>query len=196
MISKRDSKPLMVKFPIGVSKTTKSSMQYEDNWITLYGLISEPSGSIFKNEYGNETRFDKIITLNAGSVSRAITYDTIFMLDDIPTSNFKLGNYYPEYIYPEYNGEIVIGLTKVEAIPLPKLYFFRNDSVLYYQINFDSDKLVAYIPNNARIPFKTGDYVWTREPTDSTNSNHRLRILSVSSYKQNKHFNEITFVGG
>lgn len=196
MISKRDSRPFMVKFPIGISKTTKSAMQYEDNWITLYGLISEPSGSIFKNEYGNETRFDKIITLNAGSVSKSITYDTIFMLDDIPTSNYKLGDYSPEYIYPEYNGEIVIGLVKVEAIPLPKLYFFHNDKSLYYQINFDSEKLVAYYPANQRIPFKSGDYVWTREPTSKDVSNHRLFISNISTYQGNKKFNLITFVEG
>lgn len=194
MISKRDSKSFMIKFPIGVSKTNKSEMKYEDNWITLYGLISEPSGNLFKTEYGNETRFDKVITLNAGSVSRAITYDTIFMLDDIPTSNYKLGNYYPEYIYPEYNGEIVIGLSKVEAIPLPKLYFFNNNKVLYYQINFDSEKLVAYVPSTQRLPFKSGSYVWTREPVDPTSSNHRLYISSVSTYSSNKKFNKITFI--
>lgn len=194
MISKRDSKSFMIKFPIGVSKTNKSEMKYEDNWITLYGLISEPSGSLFKTEYGNETRFDKVITLNAGSVSRAITYDTIFMLDDIPTSNFKLGNYYPEYIYPEYNGEIVIGLSKVEAIPLPKLYFFYNEKSLYCQINFDSEKLVAYTPTTARLPFKTGDYIWTREPTSKDNSTHRLRVSNISTLKENKKFNKITFV--
>lgn len=194
MISKRDSKSFMIKFPIGVSKTNKSEMKYEDNWITLYGLISEPSGNLFKTEYGNETRFDKVITLNAGSVSRAITYDTIFMLDDIPTSNYKLGNYYPEYIYPEYNGEIVIGLSKVEAITLPKLYFFNNNKALYYQINFDSEKLIAYVPSTQRLPFKSGSYVWTREPVDPTNSNHRLYISNISTYSSNKKFNKITFI--
>ena len=78
MVSKKDSKPFLVKFPIGASKTTKVNMEYDENWEVVYGLISDPTGLRRFNEYGYDLNFDKVLTVNAGSVTRLIDYDTSF----------------------------------------------------------------------------------------------------------------------
>lgn len=67
MISKRDSKPILVKFAIGTSEEDSREKIYQDNWDLVYGLIRDPSGSLATNEYGQEEDFDRVITLNAGA---------------------------------------------------------------------------------------------------------------------------------
>ena len=181
MISKRDSKPFLIKFPIGTAKTNKADMQYGDDWQTVYGLISDPSGRVNPEVYGNNLSFDKVVILNANSTSRMIDYDTLIMLDDMPTDNYKKGDYYVSYIYPEYNREIVIGLNKVEAINMPKLYFEHNGQILYFQSNFDKTTLRSYVKRNQYIPFEVGSYVWTREPADTTSTKNRLRLASITT---------------
>ena len=68
MISKIDSKPFKVKFPIGISKTNKIDMKYQDQWQTVYGLIGEPNGVYAKYVYGIDVPFEdrqNILYVNA-----------------------------------------------------------------------------------------------------------------------------------
>lgn len=188
MISKRDSKPFQIKFPIGIMKTNKSDMQYEDSWHLVYGLISNPNGIIKNNIYGYEGDFDKVIIMVATPLTRQINYDTLFIIDNMPTINFEKGDYTPKYIYPEYNGEIVIGLVKKEAINIPKIYFENDLGILYYQINFDKTTLKAYVPYEQILPFKRGDFVWTREPVDANETKHRLKFISESKIGHDSYF--------
>lgn len=179
MISKRDSKPLLIKFPIGVSKTKKTDMIYQDNWDVIYGLIGDPNGLYQSNVFGKDIDFDKIITVNAGSKTRPINKNTIFLLDNMPTDNFLKGDYTAKYIFPEYNGEIVIGLEKKQAIDLPKLYFFADsEEPLYFQLNFDQNEKVAYIGANELLPIGINDYVWERKPEGESDLNHKLKLIS------------------
>ena len=179
MVSKKDSKPILIKFPIGTSKTTKVDMEYEDEWRLVYGLISEPTGVRINNPYGYDLNFDKVITLNAGEITRLIDYDTLILIDNMPTSIYANGDYSVQRVFPEYNGEIVIGLSKKESVNIPKLYYERNGKILYYQLNFDKNSLVAYAKKNQAIPFSESTYVWTREPADSSQTANRLKIVSV-----------------
>lgn len=178
MISKKDSKPLKIKFPVGVEKTNKVDKQYESNWRTCYGLIRDTITGLSVNYYGNEALYDKVITVNAGSITRAINYDTLFIVDNMPTNVYENGDYSVKQIYPEYNGEIVIGLSKNKSVNIPKLYFENNGKILYYQLNFDKNTLKGYVSNKTILPFKEGDYVWTREPADSDVKNNRLKFVS------------------
>jgi hypothetical protein len=151
-------------------------MQYEDTWHTCFGLIRDTMNSISNNPYGYNVVYDKVITVNAGSITRLINEQTLFIVDEYPTSVFETGNYTVSMIYPEYNGEIVIGLTKKQDIDIPKLYFESNGKILYYQLNFDKDSKCAYIHKNTIIPFSVGDYVWTREPLDTSTTKNRYKL--------------------
>lgn len=196
MISKRDSKPFQVKFSVGVEKTNKINVQYYEEWHTCWGIVRD-TASKTNHYYGYEAIYDKIITVNAGSITRLIDYDTLFCVDNIPTSVYKDGDYSAEQIYPEYNGEIVIGLKKKDAINIPKLYFEHNGKILYYQLNFDNKTKKAYIPIKSILPFKEGDYVWTREPADSSITSNRLLFQNKSKTgvdSQFKNFYELTFI--
>lgn len=197
MISKRDSKPFKIKFPIGISKTNKVDMKYQDEWQDVYGLIGDPSGYISQNMFGQDSNIDKTIIVNASSLTRSINKNTCFLLDNMPTSVYENGDYYVNKILPEYNGEIVIGLTKIQSIDIPKLYFNNNGKILYYQLNFDKYTLKGYVNINEILPFKEGDYVWTREPTDISSTKNRIEFVYKSKIGLSNHFKsflELTFV--
>lgn len=196
MISKRDSRPFLIKFPIGTSKNDKSEKVYSQEWNVVYGLKSDPRGTIRENVYGNNLAFDKIIILNAGSLTRKIDYDTAILLDNMPTSVYDKGDYKVSYIYPERNNEIVIGLNKKEGVSIPKLYFINEEQVLYTQMNFDKTTLKAYADKKQHIPFSLGQDVWTRTPQDEFTMEHRLSVTSIKDTgfdKNSKNFVEITF---
>ena len=197
MISKRDSKPFLIKFPIGVEKTNKVDMQYQDNWNCIYGLVRDTISGLKTNYYGYDVAYDKVITVNAGSKTNLIDYDTLFLIDNLPTSVYENGDYSVTQIYPPYNGEIVIGLSKKEAVNIPKLYFEHKGKILYYQLNFDKNTNKAYVPIKSILPFKEGEYVWTREPADSSVTSNRLLFKNKSKTgadSQFKNFYELIFV--
>lgn len=197
MISKIDSKPFKIKFPIGISKTNKIDMKYQDEWQTVYGIVGDPNGAISKYVYGIDVPFDKIIVVNASSITRAINENTLFIVDNIPTTTYEKGDYSVKRRLPEHNGEIVIALSKKESVNIPKLYFANGNEILYYQINFDKKTLKGYASSDAFLPFKEGDYVWTREPSDSSDTKHRLKLVSKSKIGLGSNFKpfiELSFV--
>ena len=197
MIPKNDSKPFKIKFPIGISKTNKVDMKYQDEWQTVYGLVGEPNGAISKYVYGIDTPFDKVIVVNASSITRAINENTLFIVDNIPTTTYENGDYSVTRVTPERNGEIVIAISKKESVDIPKLYFKNGDDVLYYQLNFDKKTLKAYVSVNEFLPFNEGDYVWTREPSDFEQTKNRLKFVSKSKIGLGSHFKpfiELTFI--
>lgn len=197
MISKIDSKPFKIKFPIGISKTNKIDMKYSNEWISLSGLIGDPNGAIAKYMYGIDVPFDKVIVVNASSITRAINENTLFIVDNIPTTTYENGDYSVIRVMPEKNGEIVIAISKKESVDIPKLYFFNGSDVLYYQLNFDKKTLKAYASVNEILPFKNGDYVWTREPTEASSNKHRLKLSSSKKTGLSNNFKpfiELTFI--
>lgn len=177
MISKKDSIPVQVKF---FSHISDDNPVYETNWKTIFGLVSDPSGSFYKKNYGGEEEYDKIITVNAGSLSRKINNNTLLLVDNYPTKIYENGDYAVKRKFPEYNGEIVIGLTKLKAVAIPKLYFYNGNYLSYIQINFDKTNLVAYIDKNLDLPFSIGNYLWYRKPSSANQTASRIKLSSKS----------------
>lgn len=195
MISKRDSKPFLVKFDVAVDEN--QNIVYETSWNTVFGLISDPSGQVQKNEYGSEFNFDKTIIVNATSVTRRIKKNTLVLIDNMPTTTFAKGDYSVKYIYPEYNNEIVIGLEKIQGINIPKLYFIYDDQIVYYQLNFDKDYLVGYINKNETVAFSVGDYLWTKKPSRTDDTSNRIRLTQTTTAGHSDYylnFTALTFV--
>ena len=197
MVSKKDSKPILIKFPIGTSDDEAREKIYQSDWNLIYGLIRDPNGSNQKELYGEEPNFDRVITVNAGSITRAIDYDTVILIDEMPTEITAKGDYSVSYIFPEYNGEIVIGLNRKEAIKFPRLYFYNNGKLLYAQMNYDKDTLQAFIPKRQVVPFELNNYVWTREPSSEDDTSYRLSVSQINNVGFNdyyKPFKSILFV--
>ena len=195
MISKKDSKPFLIKNPSGYMVGSPKTLTY-GSWNLLYGLISDPTGVYHAQKYGIENRFDRVITLNANEDSRSITKQTVFLLDDVPTSNYPKGNYVVEYIYPEYNREIVIGLRRLDGVDMPKIYFSDSEDIYSYQINFDKDSLVAYVGKNIILPFGDNFRYWSSKPTSPNSEANLMHLLKVEEYGVDsnfKHYKKLTF---
>lgn len=195
MISKKDSKPFLIKNPVGYLVGNTKNKTY-GSWNLLYGLISDPSGAYYAQKYGVESRFDRVITLNANEDSRSITKQTIFLLDDVPTSNNSKGNYVVEYVYPEYNREIVVGLRKIDGVDMPKIYFSDGEEIYSYQINFDKDSLIAYVGKNTILPFGDDFKYWSTRPTSANTENAQMHLLKIEEYGIDpnfKHYKKLTF---
>lgn len=199
MISKRDCKPFKVKFSIGVDGEDKKQTIYQDNWDTIYGIISDGNGQIISNVYGKYGDFDKVITVNAGSITRKIKDNTLFCIDNMPSDTFQYGDYEIKYIFPEYNGEIRIGLSKKEKINIPKIYFIHNNKILFYQLNLNMSNLNAFINKTENLPFNEDDYVWTRKPISVEQTGYRyiFKGKTKTGFSDNyKNFYELHFIGG
>ena len=197
MISKRDSRPFLVKTPVGYSKTSSNQTAVFGEWKTLYGLIRDTNKDANLKVYGIELPFDIQITLNATTTAKQINYESIIMINDMPTENYPNGEYKVVNISSVYNGEIVLGLEKVESVDMPKLYFERGEDILFFQINYDNETKTAYIDKNKVIPFSLNSYVWTRKPSDKTSTSKKLRLVQVSDIGFNsyaKKFKKLTFL--
>lgn len=181
MISKRDSKPFLVKFPIGTVRNISTDKQYEEVWNTCCGLISDPSGSILNRIYGNELDYDKVLILNYGSNSKRINYDSKLLLENMPTDTYSDGDYSVSRIFPVYNNEIVIGLSRKEAVNVPKIYFYKDNTLMFVQFNLDTQTNRIYAGKNDIVPFNVGEHVWLREPSDKNDKSYRYRVGSFNN---------------
>ena len=191
MISKKDSKPILIKFPIGEG----SEMIYDSEWTLIYGIIKE-TGLFDKKIYGIDSDFDLIVVLNATPITRRINKQTIFLCENMPTNVYKNGDYSITYVRPEINGEILIGLKTKLDISIPRLYFYYNKSLLSIQINFDDAKNKAYIPKNQKLPFELGGFVYTKKPKTKSETENKLKLISTNKIgysSQYTNFSELTF---
>lgn len=198
MISKRDSKPFLVKFPIGVVRDLSTETQFNEEWNVCYGLISDPRGSLFRRIYGNEPEFDKVIIVNYGSTSKKINYETNILIDNMPTDTFAGGDYSITSITSPYNNEIVIGLNKISSVNIPKIYFYKNGQLMFVQFNLDSSTNTIYAGRNDIVPFEVGDNVWLREPESEEDKSFRYKVSAFNNVgftKWYKPFLEITLEG-
>lgn len=175
MIPKKDSKPFLVKFVIANTLDNEPKPIYSD-YVCVSGLIGDPVGYVSREPYGLELDFDRLITLNATTTTRKISYDTAVLLGEYPTSNFPNGNYYVSKIFPEYNNEIVIGLKKIDGLDIPRLYYLYNGSLVAYQLNYDKESNVGYIDRKQPVPFNTNSIIWNRKPSHIDQVNHRIKF--------------------
>lgn len=174
MISKKESRPFLVKRAIGGIQTNKENTIYEDEWQITYGIIGDPSGSAIARIYGIEETYDKIIVMDATELTRSIEPTSIILVENMPTENYYLGDYDIARIYPEKNGIISIGLNKRESVDLPRIYYYNGENILYFQLNFDIENNVGYVLRKNYLPFAVGDYIWTREPDDDEDTSYRF----------------------
>lgn len=195
MISKKDSKPFLVKFVIANTTDGSPKPIYSD-WQVVSGLISDPNGYIADNPYGKQQDYDIILTLNATSITRQIIYSTAVLVDEYPTNNFKQGNYSIKRIFPEYNREIQIGLSKIEGINIPQIYFESDGTLLSYQLNYDNNSKKGYVDRNRHIPFNENTKIWTRKPASLDQVEHRIVYKGFSKVgidDEHLYFKELQF---
>lgn len=195
MISKKDSKPFLVKFVIA-NTTDSSPKPVYDDWQVVSGLISDPNGLIVENTYGTQQEYDRILILNATDITRQIKDDTALLIDEYPTTLFPQGNYYIKRIFPEYNREIQIGLIKLDGVNIPQLYFEKDGRILTYQLNYTDDKKLGYIDTKRQVPFTNSTKIWTRRPTSLDSNAHRIVFKgsnSVGIDSCHKYFKKLVF---
>lgn len=195
MISKKDSKPFLVKFVIANTLESEPKPIYSD-YNCVSGLIGDPTGLVSKEPYGLEFDFDRLVTVNATPTTRKIAYNTAVLLEEYPTDNFPNGNYNVSKIFPEYNNEIVIGLKKIDGLDIPRLYYLYNGEVVTYQLNYDKTTNTGYIDKKQPIPFTTDSVIWTRKPSSVDQTTHKIAFVgseSVGIDNQHLHYHKLTF---
>ena len=178
MLPSKDLRPFAVKYSAG-GTTGSSPLKVYTEWETVSGLIKRNVNSRLEL-WGKEFDCDMIIRMNANDKSRQISYDTVFLVDEMITPAMRDGNFYVKEILPEYNGEIAILLNQKNGLNYPRIYYEANGEILEYQLNFDNEKLVGYVPKNTVIPFNSGTKMWYKVKPSSTDDNsYRMNLQSV-----------------
>lgn len=196
MISKRDTKPFLVKFVVGNNTDEEDTTPVYGKYQVLSGLISDPTGRINPYIYGLEENYDRVLIVNANDTSRQIDYNTAILIDEYPTAIFEEGNYKIKRIYPEYNREIVIGLEKMEGVALPMIYYKSGNSILSFQLNYDKKTKEGYVDRNRYIPFAADSVIWSKEPAGISSNKNRIVLTSIDKVgvdDMHNYFKKLTF---
>jgi hypothetical protein len=178
---KRDDIPILIKFTIAITTGNSQNAVLTDDWETVYATIANPSGDYGKYVYGVAGNFDVVITLNANQITRKIKSNTAFLINEYPTKNFQKGNYEVVRIFPEYNGEIKIGLKSISGIGSTYIYYLSDDGtqVYKYQINFDSDTMRGYIKKNDYCPLTRNSTIWTTKPINVSSDVNLIKYIGI-----------------
>lgn len=195
---REDYYPLLVKYVISTTVGNSENANYSD-WNTIYALKENPTGYVERLSYGITFDYDKLIIVDASEKTRKIKSNSIFLINEFPTSNFENGNYYVTKLFPEYQGKIMIALKSANNYSLPRIYYFDSakNEIFAYQLNFDLKTLKGYVGKYEDLPFTSKSKIWYREPTDENDTEFMLSFVSQSNVGivQNlKLFKELTFV--
>mgnify|MGYP001625055865 CR=1 FL=1 len=195
---REDYYPLLVKYVISTTVGNSENANYSD-WNIIYALKENPTGYVERLSYGITFDYDKLIIVDASEKTRKIKSNSIFLINEFPTSNFENGNYYVTKLFPEYQGKIMIALKSANNYSLPRIYYFDSakNEIFAYQLNFDLKTLKGYVGKYEDLPFTSKSKIWYREPTDENDTEFMLSFVSQSNVGivQNlKLFKELTFV--
>lgn len=191
----KNSFPILIKLAIGKTTDTQSQEHIYGDWKVVY-IKSQQTGGLDKTNYGFIESYDLVINLDSNSVTRQIDATTLFLINEMPTSNFELGNYEVAKIFPPANGLIKIGLVAKGSEKFNKIYYKYNDMVISYQLNLDYKTLIGYIPADKTIPFNINSILWKTKPIDVNQVNNRIKLIAKSKTgvdKTDKRFYKLTF---
>nr|DAK86205.1 MAG TPA: hypothetical protein [Caudoviricetes sp.] len=180
MAIKKNKKPLLAKFTEGNSVGSAEVSSFSD-WTLIYYVRDSLSGSFNKEIYGIEGDFDLIVMFESNAITKQISNDTIFLINEYPTSMNKEGNYVVEKIISHDDGEIIVGLSKRSAVNLKNIYYSKNGEIFSYQMNFDNDTLKGYVNKYLKVPFAVGDIVWLYEPDSAEDTENRIQLNEITN---------------
>lgn len=180
MARRGDKKPLLAKFTEGISTGSAEKAQLSE-WTLVYYIRDSLSGSFNKEVYGIEGDFDLIVMFENNVITKRISNNTIFLINEFPTSMNKEGNYVVSKIITHDDGEIVVGLSKRKGMGYKNIYYNNNGEVYSYQMNFDIDTLKGYVNKYSKVPFGVGDVVWFYEPESIEDTENRIQLNSITN---------------
>lgn len=189
--------PLLVKNVISTTVGDSENANYSD-WITIYALKENPTGYVERISYGMELKFDRLIIVDASEKTRKIKENSIFLINEYPTSNNILGNYKVNKKFPEYQGKIMIALKSNNSVSLPRLYYYDSevDKIFAYQLNFDYKTMKGYVGKYDDIPFNSNSKIWYREPENKDDTEFLISLIGeerIGIVPNLKIFKELTF---
>ena len=191
----KNSFPILIKLAIGKTTDIHSQEHIYGDWKVVYAN-SQQTGGLDKTNYGFAENYDLVINLDSNSITRQIDATTLFLINEMPTSNFELGNYEVAKILPPMNGVIKIGLVSKGSEKFNKIYYKYNDMIVSYQLNLDYKTLTGYIPADKAIPFATNSIMWKVEPENVEQTTNRIKLIAKTRTgvdKTDKRFYKLTF---
>lgn len=180
MAIRKNKKPLLAKFTEGISTGSAEIAQLSE-WTLVYYIRDSLSGSFNKEIYGIEGDFDLIVMFENNAITKQISNNTVFLINEYPTEMNKEGNYIVSKIIAHDDGEIVVGLSKRSGVSYKSIYYNNNGEIYSYQMNFDIDTMKGYVNKYSKVPFVVGDILWLYEPESVEETENRIQLNSITN---------------
>ena len=173
-------KPILAKFSQGNSVDSAEFSKLGD-WTVIYYTRSYQSGSVSRQLYGLDDNFDLVLTFISNDITRKISENTLFLVDEYPTNLNTNGNYTVRRLVRHDNNEIVVGLKKQRGVEHKNLYYYDSGILYACQVNYDSSTHKAYVDKYSTIPLDVGSVVWDYEPDNQNDTENRYTVTSVTN---------------
>lgn len=195
-MGKSTSIPILVKYVLSNTTDNTTRNAITSLWQITYAQI-EQNGSVANERFGLEKLYDLVIILDNNSKNRAITEETIFLINEMPTVNYENGNYEVAKIYPMQNGKIRIGLNAKGGQSQQKLFCYVNDNLCEIRLNYDYKTLVGYVPvDNISFISQSTTYWHKTKPLSKDQTKNQIKLISKSKSgldKTDKRFFKLVF---
>ncbi len=173
-------KPILAKFSRGNSVDGAENTKTGE-WEVIYYTRSYQSGTVSKQLYGLDDNFDLVLTFDSNSITRQISENTLFLVNEYPTNLNESGNYTVKRVVQHDNNSIVVGLRKARGVEHKNLYYYDSGSLYACQVNYDSNTHKAYVDKYSTLPLQVGSVVWDYEPDDENDTENRYTVTTVTN---------------
>lgn len=180
-------KPFLIQFSAGETLGRSKEPVFSD-FIVLHAEQGTDEGNTSREEYGVTFDYDKVLRVNATKITRNINQQTIFFINEMPTANFPLGDYTFVGKSDEVFGNFNIYLKRAVNNNIPVVYYLhKSGMVCSFQLNFDADNLIAYVPMNKYLPFNEFSTIWKEEPATAEDTENRIELINreIVGYTEN-----------
>lgn len=195
MAVRKNKKPILAKFTQGISVGSAEKSMFTD-WTLIYYTRDSLSGGFNKEVYGIDEDFDLVVIFQSNNVTKQISENTVFLINEYPTLLNAEGNYVVKKILKNDNGEIVVGLEKKKNNQHKNIYYADSGKIYSVQMNYDKDTMKAYTNKYSVMPFSKNSVLWLYEPNDIEDTENRIIVTAVTQVgivDTLKIFNEYSF---
>ena len=166
-------KPIYVAYVLG----DIGGKVIHDEPIKVYAQIEDVKSLVLREDVGFVPDYDRLILVPYGEKTQFIDEQSLLWISVEPNENKSNMDYKIERVGDVIDGNFILYCNSLTP-NTKSLYYEKNGTIYQVKVDFDSSKLVAFLPLNKYLPIDKTSKIWYNKPTSVETTKTLIRLVS------------------